>query len=288
MIWDHRNGRNRFAGIALQEYSPEEKRLVGAARNIFRGSPRALTEAPHLYKHNGIYYLMTAEGGTGYDHAVTLARSQDIAGPYELDPQQHVMTASGKPNATLQRTGHGSLVETPDGDWYMAHLCSRQLRPDLRRAPMGRESALQRVHWDEQGWLRLSQPDAAYDAALEFELAEVHYEFSDTSLPNDFQWLRVPDPSRLYSLTARPGYLRLFGRESVGSLYETSLVARRQQHFNYAAETKIEFAPTGFQQMAGLIAWYNSHKFHYPSREDSADMEGAPGWGVSACSSGLD
>jgi xylan 1,4-beta-xylosidase len=263
MIWDHRADKNRFAGIALQEYSALEKRLVGPVKNIFRGSPRALTEAPHIYKRKGIYYLMTAEGGTGSEHAVTLARSQTIDGPYELDPKQHVMTASDRPEATLQRTGHASLVDTPDGDWYMAHLCGRPLGPDLRRGPMGRESALQRVHWDEDGWLRLSDPDTAYDAAGEFELADCHYDFEDSTLPDDFQWLRLPTPSRLFSLTAKPGYLRLFGRESVGSLYETALVARRQQHFNYEAETKIEFAPTNFQQMAGIIAWYNSHKFHY-------------------------
>jgi xylan 1,4-beta-xylosidase len=263
MIWDHREARNRFAGIALQEYSPAEKRLVGPVKNIFKGSPRALTEAPHIYKRDRTYYLMTAEGGTGYEHAVTLARADNVDGPYELDPQLHVMTADGRPGATLQRTGHASLVETPDGDWYMAHLCGRPLRPDLRRCPMGRESALQPVHWDEDGWLRLTHPDAAYTAATKFTLADCQYNFTGGELPIDFQWLRVPDASRLFSLDARPGFLRLFGRESIGSLFESALVARRQQHFNYVAETKLDFAPTSFQQMAGLTAFYNGHKFHY-------------------------
>src|SRR5690606_34497577 len=86
MIWDFRKGHNSFAGIALQEYSPEEKKLVGPIRNIFTGSELGFTEAPHLYKRNGYYYLMTAEGGTWYTHAVTVARAKSLFGPYEIDP----------------------------------------------------------------------------------------------------------------------------------------------------------------------------------------------------------
>ena len=65
MLWDHRPGQNRFAGIVLQEYSPAERRLVGERHNIFKGTPLGFTEAPHLYKRDGWYYLITAEGGTG-------------------------------------------------------------------------------------------------------------------------------------------------------------------------------------------------------------------------------
>jgi len=263
MIWDHRPGRGFFGGIVMQEYSPSEKRLIGEPENIFRGTSTGLTEGPHIYKRNGYYYLLTAEGGTGYEHAVTLARSRQVNGPYEIDPQTHVMTAVDKPQATLQRTGHASLVDTPSGEWYLAHLCGRPLSPAVRRCPMGRETALQRVHWDDEGWLRLSEPDAAYVAATDHPRQDAHYEFDDPTLPGDFQWLRIPDGARLFSLTARPGWLRLIGRESPGSLFETALVARRQQHFSYVAETCLEFDPQSFQQMAGLTAWYNGHKFHY-------------------------
>jgi len=73
MLWDHRPGRNRFAGIVLQEYSVKDCKLVGERTNIFPGTPLGFTEAPHLYKRNGWYYLLTAEGGTGWGHAVTMA-----------------------------------------------------------------------------------------------------------------------------------------------------------------------------------------------------------------------
>ena len=87
MLWDHRPGQNRFAGIVLQEYSVARaaaRRASGV--NIFAGTPLGLTEAPHLYKRNGYYYLLTAEGGTGWGHAVTMARSRRSAGPTSCIP----------------------------------------------------------------------------------------------------------------------------------------------------------------------------------------------------------
>ena len=86
MLWDHRPGQNRFAGIVVQEYSPREKKLIGERVNIFEGTPLGLTEAPHLYKRDGWYYLLTAEGGTGWSHAVTMARSAIAADPTNCIP----------------------------------------------------------------------------------------------------------------------------------------------------------------------------------------------------------
>jgi xylan 1,4-beta-xylosidase len=263
MMWSHRPGQNRFAGIVMQEYSPTEQRLVGEIRNIFSGSDLVLTEGPHLYRIGGYYYLLTAEGGTGYEHACTLARSRDIGGPYELHPDKHLITAIDHPDATLQRTGHGAMVETPDGEWYLTHLCGRPIAPDLRRCPMGRESALQKLRWDDDGWPRLADPEHALVAATDHPLTAQHFDFDDGRVPTEFQWLRIPDLSRIVDEGTRPGWLRLIGRESPGSLFESALVARRQQHFNYDAETCMEFAPQHIQQMAGLIAWYNGHKFFY-------------------------
>jgi xylan 1,4-beta-xylosidase len=89
------------------------------------------------------------------------------------------------------------------------------------------------------------------------------YDFDETRLPIDFQWLRTPWPEELFSLTARPGFLRLYGRESIGSLFRQSLVARRQQSHCFSARTIVEFEPEHFQQMAGLVCYYSGAKFHY-------------------------
>ena len=262
MLWDHRPDRTYFRGIVLQEYSHKEQKLVGDRKIIFDGTKTDFTEGPHLYKRNGYYYLMTAEGGTGYGHAVTFARSKDIWGPYEEDPELHAVTARDKPDADLQRTGHGSIIEDQDGNWWLTHLCSRPL-PGTQRSPLGRETALHKMHWSDDGWVRLSDPEQAYDAAKDFPLQNVKYDFSAAVLPLDFQWLRVSNPEELFSLTERKGVLRLFGRDSLGSFFYSSLVARRQQHINYEATTCLEFVPQDYQQMAGLVTYYNAHKFHY-------------------------
>jgi len=128
MIWDHRPNRTYFRGIVLQEYSREQRALVGPAKIISEGTKAGFTEGPHLYKKHGYYYLMMAEGGTGYGHAVTFVRSKDIWGPYEEDPELHVITAKNRSDAGLQRTGHGSYFETSDGRCFISHLCSRPLK----------------------------------------------------------------------------------------------------------------------------------------------------------------
>ncbi len=263
MVWDHRPDRSRFGGIVLQEYSVRDRRLIGPAHKIFEGSELGLTEGPHLYRVGDYYYLLTAEGGTGYNHAVTLARSRSLRGPYELHPERHIATAKDRPDDELQRVGHADIVQAPDGSYLMTHLCSRPLR-FLRRSPMGRETALRRLTLDSDGWFRLAPSERAHASSTAPQRRyERNYVFSDRELPRDFQWLRSPEPQTLFSLTDVPGHLRLYGRESVGSLFDQALVARRQVHFCFEAETEIQYEPEDFQQAAGLICYYNAHKFHY-------------------------
>jgi xylan 1,4-beta-xylosidase len=277
MLWNHVSHgvggspkHPSFAGIVLQEYDPNAKKLVGPVKNIFRGSDHGLVEAPHLYKRDGWYYLTTAEGGTGYDHAVTMARSRSIAGPYEMHPLVHPITSKDAPDAPLQRAGHGQIVETPAGEFYHTHLTSRPL-PGTRRSPLGRETAIQKVVWRDDGWLYLAdggpvpllEVEAPRGAQKRAEPRTVRYDFTDATLPLDFQWLRTPFPERIFSLTDRPGSLRLYGRESIGSWFEQALVARRQQHFALRVEAELDFRPVTFQQAAGLTHYYNRHKFHF-------------------------
>jgi xylan 1,4-beta-xylosidase len=125
--------------------------------------------------------------------------------------------------------------------------------------------------WGKDDWLRtldgkgvptVETPGPSLPTQT-FAPAPTREHFNEPQLPIDFQWLRTPWPDEIFSLTARPGFLRLFGRETPGSLFRQSLVARRQQSHCFTAATVVEFEPEHFQQMAGLICYYNATKFHY-------------------------
>ncbi|MFG6150291.1 glycoside hydrolase family 43 protein [Halobacillus sp. B23F22_1] len=266
MIWDHRKGTNSFAGIALQEFSVKDNQLVGPIKNIFKGTKLGLTEAPHIYKQRGYYYLVTAEGGTGYNHAVTIARSRNLAGPYEVDPTNPILTSND--DDELQKAGHASLVETQEGEWYMAHLCGRPVKE--KKCVLGRETALQKCYWTDDDWIRVENgpsPQVKIKAP-DLKPAPVpeqgeQDDFSTTSLKHYWNSLRRPFSEEWMSLHERPGHLRLKGQESMSSLHKQSMVARRLESIHVELETCLDFRPDNFQQMAGLIIYYDTTDYVY-------------------------
>jgi xylan 1,4-beta-xylosidase len=269
MLMDYRYWNTKFGGIILQEYSEEKKALVGEPINIFKGTQLRLTEGPHLYQHEGYYYLMTAEGGTGYEHAVTMARSKNIEGPYEVDPMNPILTSYPTPENPLQKAGHASLTKAHNGKWYLVHLCGRPVG-EHRRCILGRETALEEVIWKD-GWLRLANGGNAPCEKVEIEGIVTDSTVVKKYLMEDFdnnfwsvhlQTLRVPLAERA-SLTKRPGYLRLYGKESFTSCHYQSLLAHRQQSFYIEATTKLDFSPKSFQTMAGLVYYYDSLSYYY-------------------------
>ena len=267
MRWDHRAEFHDFNGILIQEYSEKEGKLVGEIKNIFKGTKIGATEAPHIYKKDGYYYLMVAEGGTMYNHGVQMARSKNIFGPYEADPMP-LLTTRNNPEKPYQRTGHGSLVSTPKGDWYVAYLCGRPIT-SKGRCILGRETCIAQVVWDENGWLRLKDGGVVPPMEYEVDLPEVKmpqtpsYEaFDFETLPPHFNTLRLPF-DEIGSLTERKGYLRLYGNEAITSWNNQSMVARRLQHHKAEVITELEFKPTTFQQMAGLAVFYDTYNFFY-------------------------
>ena len=175
LVWDFREGYEHPGYICLQEYSREEKRLIGVRYDIYHSQELGCVEGPHLYKRNGYYYLMTAEGGTGYGHACMLSRSRDIRGPYEPSPynplflRQPAEKYNGiehldyiKSRFFITLTPHCKKCAARFRLWkrrlatpYVAHICARPLLPELR-CMLGRETALQKVEWTTDGWLKLA------------------------------------------------------------------------------------------------------------------------------------
>ncbi len=276
MLWDHRSRPRMFAGIRVQEWDEKTGKLVGPRKTVYHGSELDLVEGPHLYKRNGYYYLLTAEGGTSYNHACTLARSKgSVWGPYEEHPDVHIVTSKDHPNAAIQRAGHGDYVETPDGKWYLVHLMGRPTTQN-RRCVLGRECSLQEAEWRDDDWLYVKHgpvPSLYVEVPGTFVeakyWAEQRYTFDSSELHKDFQWLRTPEPERIFAI--KDGKLELYGRESVGSWFEQALVARRQTHFSYYAETVIDFSPQDERQFAGLTGYYCRYNFFYLTVTADAD-----------------
>jgi xylan 1,4-beta-xylosidase len=289
--WDPRDGYEHPGAIVLEEFDAERQELRGSTTRIYRGgTDRGCLEAPHLYRRNGFYYLMAAEGGTGYGHGVTLARSRDIAGPYQPGPVNPLLTSNPVPHfgrndhdflrpqlynpyADLQKAGHGCLVDTPIGEWYVAHLCARPLEPD-HRSVLGRETAIQKVEWTEDGWLRLATGGTIAglltpglsgktysDQPIDHE--RLRDDFDGPAIDFRFSTLRRPITEDWASLSRRQGALSLKGGEALTSRFDVSLVATQLQEFDAVAETQVSLTPRHFSHSAGLAVLYDEKNFAY-------------------------
>ncbi|MDX2780358.1 family 43 glycosylhydrolase, partial [Streptomyces caniscabiei] len=152
---DHRPGGERFAGIVLTELDRATLRPLGDTHLLLQHD--RLIEGPKLLIRDGWFYLVLAEGGTGVEHGVRVARSRALTGPYALDDVP-LLTTRDDPKVPLQKAGHAELVRTPTGEWFLSHLTARPLHTEHGiRCPLGRETAIQAVTWDPEGWPRLRQ-----------------------------------------------------------------------------------------------------------------------------------
>lgn len=279
MVTDHRIPKKYAGRIILQEYDPVQKRMVGEVRDIYKGG-KIFLEGPHIFKRDGFYYLFTADYGTGELHGQSIQRSLSIWGPYEWYEDNSILTARDNLDFLLQKSGHCDLVETQFGEWYAVHLCGRALEnrnpknaprfADCRRYPIGRETAIQRMEWTEDGWLRLANSTTLPEVEVEINLPEypvdnklLRDEFDDMELNLEYQSLRIPLDEHYYTLSARKGWLRLYGRSGLASKFGQSLIARRWTEFQFEASTCIEFQPEVFKQMAGLICMYDTDNYFY-------------------------
>ena len=263
------NMRNGFKGVLVQEFDPAAGKLTGEVKNVFPGTGIGFTEGPHIYHIGEWYYCLVAEGGTGYGHCVSMARSRSVWGPYETDPDNPVLTSDGNNMTKLQKAGHGDLVRTQNGEWYLVHLCARPPHGQ-KKCLLGRETAIQKVFWNDEGWLRLcgggrtakntaESPKGMEECSL--SSPAVRDDFDSENLQVRYSCPRVP-LENCASLTSRKGWLRLYGQESLNSLHHVSLVAVRRSEYHAWAETCMEFLPSCPEQLAGLAYMYDAANFY--------------------------
>ena len=264
---DWRPGHDPFGGIQAQSIDCRTRALTGDVHQIYQGTSAGVTEGPHLYRRDGWYYLVTAEGGTSWNHQVTTARSRTVLGPYEADPAGPTLTSRHRPDLLLQKAGHGSLVETGTGDWYLAHLVGRPVG-EHRRCILGRETALQPVTWSPEGWPRVDGgiPAGSIPApplpAHPWPADPATDTFTGPRLGPHWSTLRRPAGPDWIDLST-PGRLRVHGGQSPRGKRAPSLVARRATSLHCALETTIDFTAAGPHQFAGITAYYDTVNWHY-------------------------
>ncbi|BAP84752.1 glycosyl hydrolase family 43 [Paucilactobacillus hokkaidonensis JCM 18461] len=260
--WDYRlETHNKSAGIVIQQLDPTSLDLLDQSKILFNGTSARKTEAPEIYKHNGYYYLLTAEGGTEAGHMVTVARSKNINGPYEVDPKNPMLTAKDDASLLLQCSGHASIVAGPNSEWYMAHLMTRPLQGEFPL--LGRETSIQNIEWTSDDWLRLkngtNQPSDYYEVSSDTQVTSMPHEFHDdfTSDSLDYQhWntLRVM-PNSSWLKMGQQTHLQITGGESPQSTFDQHLIGKRQTDFKFQATTELSFSPISYMQLAGMALY---------------------------------
>ncbi len=250
--------------IWIQEIDLVSMKLIGESHEIWNGAMKNVIwpEGPHLYKKDGYYYLMIAEGGTGPDHCITIARSNSIYGEYINNPKNPIITHRhlGE-DYEVKNVGHGDLVKAKNDDWYIVMLGSRQYGGYCNT---GRETFLAKVNW-ENGWPVINKGKGILQTSEELNIIEHKKEIKDNCFhfygdKLDYRFLFLRNPSEnLYSLNKRKGALRLNLKEAtIKDLENPAYISIRQEEDNYLVSTMMEFNPKNQYESAGLAIVQNN------------------------------
>lgn len=265
-VYYSRQEGGRHGYTAQRTLNLEKGKLEGPLKKIWDGTGGIWPEGPHLYKINGKYYLMISEGGTSYGHMVTVARSDSPWGPFESNPNNPILTHRQLQDNPIRAVGHADLVETHDG-WWLVCLAIRPQGGHFHH--IGRETFLAPVAFNEAGWpvvnengrIELTMPAPKLPQHI-WPKPPARDNFDGDKLAMQWNFLRNPYEGD-FSLTARPGYLRLNGSAvTLNDQDSPAFVGRRQTEFNCTASTLLEFDPKSENEEAGLAA-RGFDRFHY-------------------------
>ena len=264
--------------IWLQQLDLDNWRLTGERHFLWRGACNGTwAEGPHIYKRDGRYYLLIAEGGTSYNHAVMIAVSDEITGPYIANDRNPILTSRNLSyNNWVHSTGHADMVELPDGRWYMVALGKRN--DEQGDSNMGRESHLVPVEWEREPfewkdpryeWPVVAPATGRVERSTPLPFEDAPQYRNDTFIDDfdsetlDLQWnfRRVPLPG-VYSLDSREGYLRLNAHESViAERGRAALMGVRQQESDFRYSIRMEFEPEQENVEAGVSLFQKDDNF---------------------------
>ena len=284
---DAPDGKPEYPGhrtVRVVEFDPATDSCVGERKIVVNKGWRPQDkpiwcEGPHIYKINGEYYLMTAEGGTGDWHSEVIYRGKTPFGPYTPYENNPILTQRNldreRPNP-ITCAGHADLIQTAEGDWWAVFLACRPTKAGFEN--LGRETFMLPVEWTADGWpvinpdmqpvaMNGARPGAVRDESIAtFGNFAVTDDFDSTALDQRWMTLRAP-ATELYSLSNTPGYLALACADIDATAKDTpAYVARRIQHHAFDASTSMTFVPDSASQAAGLLVFKNENHQYFLGR----------------------
>jgi xylan 1,4-beta-xylosidase len=219
-------------------------------RSLWSGSGLMFPEAPHLYRHDGRWYLMIAEGGTERGHGISIARGDSPAGPFEPAPANPLVSARST-DRPIQNTGHGDLVIGPDGEWLVVLLGVRPRSMTRAFSALGRETFVTSVRWRDDGWPEIDPVELAPRNG-----AATRDDFDGAEFASD--WVAVRRlPEATGSLTERPGWLTLQADGATLDDPRPVFVGRRQEHLRSTSRALVDVSAG-----AGGLAVRYDERFH--------------------------
>lgn len=258
-------------GIYLCELDQKTFQFCGERKIIWDGeyTHSKWLEAPHIYYKDGWHYLIVAEGGTFENHCVMMARCRTVDGDYEFCPRNPIVTHRHLPlEHEISVTGHADLIETQNKEWWMTLLAVRPYKG--AHFNLGRETFLLPILWDTDGWPRIDNATGlvqAYEYTPDLPHFSARPAFDSDNFESGtlgMQWNSIhPYPKRFFSLTERPGCLRLYLRPAVmHEICTPAFLGRRQCHKHFRMQAAMDFAPRTEYEEAGL-ALVQDDRFHY-------------------------
>ncbi len=270
---DAPDGKPEYPGhrtVRLQELDLNTDQMVGERRILINKGCRPeekpiWCEAPHIYKINNMYYLMTAEGGTGDWHSEVIYRSKSVWGPYQPYPGNPILTQrtldENRPDP-VTCAGHADLLQTLEGDWWAVFLACRPVEKNYEN--LGRETFILPVTWTSDGWPVILQNGEVVPRILSrsgvrrqddvtFGNFSRQYDFNGTDL--DMNWMTLRTAGRdVYSLTKHPGWLTLISDSlTLGDKQTPAIICHRIHHHVFVAETTMRYRPASASDIAGLV-----------------------------------
>lgn len=282
---DPRPGGRRFDGIIaveLEETGPGGLAAAGPTHLLYQQD--LLIEGPKMLQHEGWFYLILAEGGTGVEHGVRIGRSRKLEGPYEIDPEP-LLTTRDAPDSPLQKAGHGELLQAPDDRWHLVFLCARPVStPPGPRNVLGRETGVEAIEWVD-GWPRLAAgghvPRVKVPAEELPASSVIATNDDDAPLATRWPWSTLRAPVGAWARELGQGVVELTGQDDVESLWNVSLLARRLREHRAHVGVTVEAEPVTFTQSAGLTIMYQADAYvaaHVSWEEPEGEAQRGQQW----------